>query len=52
VASALRARGFAVRAVRPPTVPEGSARVRLSCHADLSERDLARLEHALGAVVR
>jgi 8-amino-7-oxononanoate synthase len=45
-------RGFAVRAVRPPTVPEGTARVRLSCHADLTERDLTRLEHALGAVVR
>lgn len=49
---AARARGFAVRAVRPPTVPEGTARVRLSCHADLTERDLTRLEHALGAVVR
>ncbi|MFO0932632.1 MAG: aminotransferase class I/II-fold pyridoxal phosphate-dependent enzyme [Planctomycetota bacterium] len=51
-ASALRARGFAVRAVRPPTVPEGTARVRLSCHADLGERDLARLERALEVVVR
>jgi len=50
VASALRARGFAVRAVRPPTVPEGTARVRLSCHADLTERDLRRLLAAISAV--
>jgi 8-amino-7-oxononanoate synthase len=30
LASALQARGFDVRAVRPPTVPEGTARLRVS----------------------
>jgi 8-amino-7-oxononanoate synthase len=30
LASAMQARGFDVRAVRPPTVPEGTARLRLS----------------------
>lgn len=50
VAAALRARGFAVRAVRPPTVPEGTARVRLSCHADLEPTALARLLAAIDDV--
>ena len=30
LADAMQARGFDIRAVRPPTVPEGSARLRLS----------------------
>ena len=39
----LRARGFGVRAIRPPTVPEGSARIRLSLTAKHSEDILAEL---------
>jgi 8-amino-7-oxononanoate synthase len=42
-AERLRAHGFSVRAVRPPTVPEGTSRVRLSFHADLSDADFSRL---------
>lgn len=30
LAGALQARGFDVRGVRPPTVPEGTARLRLA----------------------
>jgi len=33
-ASWLRDRGWDIRAIRPPSVPEGSARLRLSIHAD------------------
>jgi len=45
----LQGKGFAVRAIRPPTVPEGQARLRLSLTCDISSRDLERLRSALGA---
>lgn len=48
----LRALDFDVRAVRPPTVPEGTARVRLSVHADHPDEALERLADALIKVVR
>ncbi len=51
-AERFRARGFAVRAVRPPTVPEGTSRVRLSLHADLSDADVERFLAALPEVAR
>lgn len=47
-AALLRAKGFSVGAVRPPTVPEGSSRLRLSLHSDLSP---ARIK-ILAAAVR
>lgn len=45
----LRERGFAVGAIRPPTVPEGSARLRLSLKSTVSEDDLAALLSAMNA---
>jgi 8-amino-7-oxononanoate synthase len=47
VASALQESGFAVRAIRPPTVPEGTARVRLSLTAKITREDVMRLSEAL-----
>lgn len=42
VAAALQEDGFDVRAIRPPTVPPGTARLRVSVNAGLDEATLAR----------
>jgi 8-amino-7-oxononanoate synthase len=47
VASTLQARGFDVRAVRPPTVPEGTARLRVSLTLNASEKQVEGLLDAL-----
>ncbi len=47
VAAALQAGGFDVRAVRPPTVPAGTARLRLTVTWPVAEADWARLPAAL-----
>jgi 8-amino-7-oxononanoate synthase len=48
VAAESQARGFAVRAIRPPTVPAGTSRIRLSLTATISRRDVIRLAAAIG----
>ena len=50
-AAQLQAEGFSVRAVRPPTVPENTARLRLIARADHARSDLLRLGSALAPLL-
>jgi 8-amino-7-oxononanoate synthase len=50
--AALRERGILVPAIRPPTVPEGTARLRISLSAAHSEQDVSRLATALREACR
>ncbi len=47
LAAAMQARGFDIRAVRPPTVPEGTARVRISITLNASEEQIVQMIGAL-----
>jgi 7-keto-8-aminopelargonate synthetase and related enzymes len=47
---ALAAKGILVSAVRPPTVPQGTSRLRLGLSAAHTDADMARLLEALGSL--
>jgi len=49
LAEKLQERGFLIFPIRPPAVPEGSARFRLSLTADMSWQDLRELPEILAA---
>ena len=51
VAEKVRHAGFEVRAVRPPTVAEGSSRLRIVVHAAHSEAQVRGLAHAVIAAM-
>ena len=47
LAAELEREGFAVRAIRPPTVPEGTARLRLSLTCTLKDEEFMKLSQAM-----
>jgi 8-amino-7-oxononanoate synthase len=51
-ASRLQAAGFDVRAIRPPSVAPGTARLRISVHADHDTDTLFRLAAAVAEALR
>ncbi len=52
MAAALQAQGFDIRGIRPPTVPAGTSRLRLSLTLNIVEADIAALAAALREVLR
>ncbi|QOZ23636.1 8-amino-7-oxononanoate synthase [Bradyrhizobium sp. CCBAU 51753] len=52
LASALQARGFDIRGIRPPTVPAGTARLRISLTLNVGEHDVRAMLDALMEEVR
>ena len=52
IADALQADGFDVRAIRPPTVAEGTSRLRVSVNAALSEETLDRFVRSAASAFR
>ena len=52
LAESMQAAGFDVRAIRPPSVPEGTARLRLTVNVGLDEPCLERFAAALAAAMR
>jgi len=52
VAAALNRRGFDIRAIRPPTVPEGTARLRMALTLHVGEAEIAALIAAVAEELR
>ncbi|MET4897340.1 8-amino-7-oxononanoate synthase [Sphingomonadaceae bacterium jetA1] len=50
-AAALQERGFDIRGIRPPTVPVGAARLRLSITLNVEAADIVALDEALREVL-
>jgi 8-amino-7-oxononanoate synthase len=48
VAAFVQSHGFDVRAVRPPTVPEGTARLRIAITLNVGPDDVSRLARVVG----
>jgi 8-amino-7-oxononanoate synthase len=52
VAAAMQAAGFDVRGVRPPTVPAGTSRLRISLTLNVGRDEIDALGIALGDALR
>ncbi|MER8485830.1 8-amino-7-oxononanoate synthase [Mesorhizobium sp. M1322] len=51
VAARLQGRGFDIRGIRPPTVPEGTSRLRISLTLNIGEADISAMVEALVEVL-
>lgn len=51
IADRMRAGGFDLRAIRPPTVPDGTARLRISITLNVDEGQIAAMVEHLAAVI-
>ena len=47
IAAAVQAAGFDIRGIRPPTVPQGTSRLRISLTLNVTEHDITALADAL-----
>jgi 8-amino-7-oxononanoate synthase len=52
VATAMRASGYDIRAIRPPTVPEGTSRLRIALTLNVSEAVVAEMLATLAKELR
>jgi 8-amino-7-oxononanoate synthase len=52
VAESIRVSGFDVRAIRPPTVPAGTSRLRIVCHANHTEEEIDDLAECIAQAVK
>jgi 8-amino-7-oxononanoate synthase len=51
-AEAMQSAGFDVRAIRPPTVPEGTARLRVSLNCGIEQKTLIEFSNTLNVVLK
>lgn len=51
VAARMRAEGFDIRAIRPPTVPEGTARLRIAITLNVDRPTISRMFTRLAAIM-
>jgi 8-amino-7-oxononanoate synthase len=49
LANAMKNRGYDIRAIRPPTVPEGTSRLRLTITLNIDEAQITRLVDDIAA---
>lgn len=52
IAQTLQEQGFDIRAIRPPTVAEGTARLRLSITLNVDQHQIARMLDCLAATMK
>ncbi len=51
IATRIRGTGYDVRTLRPPTVPDGTARLRVSVHADHHDEDIDGVAEAIARAI-